>query len=294
MTDLLSYLQVKGDLIEGRLNQLVPLMPGPSAMLYEAARYSLLGGGKRLRPVMTLATVEAFKKDPLPSLTPACTLELIHTYSLIHDDLPCMDNDDFRRGKPSLHKQYNEGHAVLTGDYLLTYAFEILSNDPGISCEKKVQLIAILANRSGGQGMIGGQVMDIANEGKPLSLELMKLLHQSKTAALISAAVEFGGVMSDAGPIEMAALRLFGENIGLAFQIMDDILDVTSSEAKRGRKISSDLVNHKTTYVTLLGIDKAREAAKMHREAGIEALRQLSIDSSQLIQLADFVINRRS
>lgn len=293
MTMVVDYLKTQGDVIEKRLNELIPSSLGPYQQLFEAARYSLLGGGKRIRPMITLATVQAFSGDASIALTPACTLEFIHTYSLIHDDLPCMDDDDFRRGKPSLHKKYNEGHAVLTGDFLLTYAFEVLATDPLLSAEKKIKLIEILAKRSGSDGMIGGQVMDIGYVGNPLTLEQLSLLHKNKTAALISAAVEFGGIIADANPEQLKFLRLFGENIGLAFQIMDDILDVTSSAVKHGRSVASDIINGKTTYVSLLGVDKAREAAKHHHTQALHALAQLPINPELLAALSTFIIDRQ-
>lgn len=293
MNDIAQYLQNQNQLIEEELNRLVPFHHGPYQQLFESARYSLLGGGKRLRPIITLATTTTLEGDPQLALSPACALELIHTYSLIHDDLPCMDDDDYRRGKLTVHKKYSEGHAVLTGDFLLTYAFEILATNPKLTNDQKVKLISILAKRSGSHGMIGGQVMDVAAEGKSINLETLALIHHNKTGALITASVEFGGIIANASETHMDYLRQFGENIGLAFQIVDDILDVTSSQNKHGRSIASDILNEKCTYVSLLGVDRSKAYAQECYEKALRALKQLPYSSSLLINLADFIISRQ-
>ncbi len=291
--DILQYLQTQSQMIERHLDSLIPLHNGPYQHLFEAARYTLLGAGKRLRPIMTLATTHMLGGNQKIAIFPACTLEIVHTYSLIHDDLPCMDNDDYRRGKLTVHKKYSEGHAVLTGDYLLTYAFEILATDTQISAEKRVELIATLAKHIGGNGMIGGQVMDLAYEGEKINLDTLRLLHRHKTAALLMAAVEFGGILANASPLHRAYLQQFSENIGLAFQIIDDILDVTSSQTKHGRHVASDLINDKSTYVSLLGLEQAQASARDCYDQAIKALQALPFDSSLLVSLADFVIHRQ-
>lgn len=293
-TDIRDYIQSEGQAIEIELERLIPNHHGPFEELYSAARYALLGGGKRLRPILTLATVQVLGGNPQLALTPACTLELIHTYSMIHDDLPCMDNDDYRRGKLTVHKQYSEGHAVLTGDYLLTYAFEVLATSPHLDAETKIALITTLAHRSGSDGMIGGQVMDLAYEGKKIPLETLRLLHRNKTAALITASIEFGGIIAKATPLQLNQLRQFGESIGLAFQIIDDILDVTSSKAKHGKTISSDILNDKSTYVSLLGIDQARKYAQNLYDESTIALKPIQTDTSLLVALADFALKREN
>jgi geranylgeranyl pyrophosphate synthase len=251
-----------------------------------------LGGGKRLRPVLALATAKTFGEDTEIGLSAACTLEMVHTYSMIHDDLPCMDDDDYRRGKLTVHKKFNEGHAILTGDYLLTYAFEVLANDSLLSLDKKVKLIRTLAHCIGGDGMVGGQVMDLAFEKKKISLDTLRLLHQKKTGALLTAAVEFGGIIANVTEQQMNPLRQFGENIGLAFQIVDDILDVTASHTKHGRETASDFMNEKSTYVTLLGVEQAQVYAQEYYQKAIQALKALPINSSLLIYLADYVLKR--
>lgn len=293
MTDIAQYLLGQGQIIERELENLVAMHHGPYQELFEAARHALLGGGKRLRPILVLTTVRMLGSDPQLALRPACTLELIHTYSMIHDDLPCMDNDDYRRGKLTVHKKYNDGLAVLTGDFLLTYAFEVLATDMHLSAEKKSQLIATLAHRSGSNGMIGGQVMDLAYEGKKIPLETLRLLHRNKTAALITAAVEFGGIISNAPPVHLDALRQYGEAIGLAFQVIDDILDVSSSEVKHGKAIPSDILKKKSTYVSLLGIEQAQTYAHNFYQQAVKSLKALPYDSSLLIGLSDFILKRK-
>lgn len=287
-----DYLKDKSCLIERRLDELIPEKNVPYNQLYRAARYALLGGGKRLRPILTLATVEMFGTPEETALTPACALEMVHTYSLIHDDLPCMDDDDYRRGKPSLHKAFPEGHAVLTGDYLLTYAFEVLASSEGISAPQKIQLMHLLAKNAGGEGMVGGQVMDLEGEGQPLKLETLRQIHQYKTGAMISASIEFGGILANASDEQMHHLKKFGENIGLAFQIIDDLLDVTASEQKHGKKTSSDQQNNKTTYVTLLGIEQSMQTAQALLHQAITHLNHIKKETSTLMQLAEHLIFR--
>lgn len=293
MIALSDYLQSQRQLVETQLERLLPVRHGPCEHLFEAARYAILAGGKRLRPILALTTTRMLGGDPALVLSPACTLEMIHSYSLIHDDLPCMDNDDYRRGKLTIHKKYSEGHAVLTGDFLLTYAFEVLATDSQLKADQKIQLITTLAKQSGSEGMIGGQVMDIAYEGKKIPIDTLRLLHRNKTGALIVAAIEFGGIIANATAVQMVYLRQFGEHLGLAFQVVDDILDVTSSQAKHGRAIASDVLNEKSTYVSLLGIEQAKACALNYYHQAISALKQLPYDTTLLINLADYVIHRK-
>lgn len=278
-------IQDKCKLVETRLDQLVAEKNVPYNNLLGAARYSLLAGGKRLRPILTLATAETLGCNLENALDPACALEMIHTYSLIHDDLPCMDDDDFRRGKPSLHKAFPEGHAVLAGDFLLTFAFEVVAHAPFLSSEQKVELIHLLAKNSGAEGMIGGQVMDIESEGKTITFEFLREIHARKTGALITAAIECGGIVAKASAEHREILRQFGHEIGLAFQIIDDILDVTSNK-------NSDIKNRKATYVTLLGLEKASALADIHYQAALEKLEKLPYNTSILSGLAEFVVQK--
>jgi geranylgeranyl diphosphate synthase, type II len=206
------------------------------AELFEAVRYALLSPGKRLRPLITLAIVTDFKGSMEKALLPACALELIHTYSLIHDDLPCMDDDDWRRGKPSLHKVYGEGRALLVGDLLLTYAFQLLAESPGLSSEERITLIRTLTHRIGPQGMIGGQAADLFNQ--KIDWPTLQSIHLNKTAALISAACEFGGILSALSVETMTLLKEIGTNLGIAFQIIDDLLDHVKERGKMTNTLS--------------------------------------------------------
>lgn len=254
-------MHIEKERIEQRLNDLLAETQDPYNSLFEAARYSILGGGKRFRPLLAIFTAELLGCTLEKILTPACALEMIHTYSLIHDDLPSMDNDDIRRGKPSLHKAYLEGHAILTGDFLLTYAFDVIANAPHLSDKQKVELISVLAKKSGAHGMIGGQVMDIATTGKPIDLPTLKQIHQNKTGALITASVEFGAIAANTSAEKRQALRTFGENIGLAFQIVDDVHDAaddTTSYAsllgtKKSLALAGSLTNEALTILDSLG-----------------------------------------
>lgn len=291
-TNFKTYISDKCDLIEQALDRLIPEQDVPYNKLFAAARYSLLEGGKRLRPILTLATTESLGGSLEAAMAPACALEMIHTYSLIHDDLPCMDNDDFRRGKPSLHRAFPEGHAVLTGDYLLTHAFGVLSQASHLSAEQRLQLVTILSQRAGSDGMISGQVLDLDVVGKKIDLEALKLVHRLKTGALLKASIEFGGIVANISETDMGHLRQFGEQIGLAFQIVDDILDVTASEQKHGKKTASDVLNNKTTYVSLLGLDRSRTLAQDLSNAASQTLQKLPCDVSLLSGLAQLIVQR--
>ncbi len=230
-----------------------------------AARYSLFSGGKRLRPLFTLSTAYSLKAPLEKAIIPACAIELIHTYSMIHDDLPAMDNDDFRRGKPTLHKVHNEAKAILAGDYLLTIAFEALANSD-LDISTKVELIKLIANRSASKGMIGGQWQDIESEKKRLSLEETEKLHHMKTGALIEASILAGAYVAQAPADIQEKLSQFALKIGLAFQVIDDVLDHTHPHEKHG--VKSDLEKEKSTYVSLMGIEDAkRHAEKLYVDA---------------------------
>lgn len=290
--DISIYISDKNQQIEARLTQLVSEKNVAYNQLFKAARYSLFSGGKRLRPLLTLATAELF--DPSGSvraLSAACAIEMVHTYSLIHDDIPCMDDDDFRRGKPSLHKAFGEAHAVLAGDYLLTLAFEVIAQDVHLLAEQKIALICLLAKHSGADGMIGGQVMDIEAVGKALNLEQLSAIHQCKTGAMICAAIESGALISGASPNEVAALRVFGSEIGFAFQIIDDVLDITASY-KKGKAVSSDSRNHKTTFASLMGIEAAKQTAQDLLECALTHLKQISRPTQMLQAIAKNLVLR--
>lgn len=287
-----EYILKTCNLIEETLNELISLTDTPYNEIFLAARYSTLQGGKRLRPLLAIVTAEIFGCSRSKSLVPSATLELIHTYSLIHDDLPCMDDDDFRRGKPSLHKAFKEGVAVLTGDYLLTYAFEVLADAHDLSSDQKLQLIRCLAKASGAKGMIAGQVMDISSENKEMDLATLQDIHIKKTGMLIAAALEFGAIIGNASQAHQALLKEFGLQLGLAFQIVDDILDVTASLEKHGREVATDLINGKTTYVSLLGIDDSKRLAESVTKNALDLLKILPFDTKILTHLAESLVNR--
>lgn len=274
-------------LVEQELDRLVPEEHTPYVKLLSAARYSVLSGGKRMRPVLTLATAEMFGVPAAKAMRAACALELVHTYSLIHDDLPCMDDDDFRRGKPSLHCAYPEGHAVLTGDFLLTYAFDVIVNDPLLTPIQKVKLISVLSARAGAFGMIGGQVMDLESESKAIDLSILRYIHQLKTGALITAAFEFGAILAEVEESSYATVRQFGQEIGLAFQVIDDLLDASDPA------MLSDLKNEKATYVSLLGLEETKKCAETLLQTALETIRQLPLETGLLEYLATHLVHRK-
>lgn len=281
-------------LVDGKLSSIlldVSCSIPSKAELIEAASYAL-SGGKRLRPILALVTTEMFGKPIDKALSTASALELIHAYSLIHDDLPCMDDDDFRRGKPTVHKAFGEGLAVLTGDFLNTLAFEVIARDEQLSFEQRIDLICLISKHAGIQGMIGGQVMDIAAQGKEIAFEDLKCIHRCKTGALITASIVSGGIVAEAHPSEIDILKNFGEKIGLAFQIADDILDVTASEKKHGKKIASDVINGKPTYMTFMSLDSAWQEAENWLQSALHELKMLSCDTTLLESLAKRLVNR--
>lgn len=282
------YLQ----LIERRMAELLAVKDPEAGRLFDAARYTALSGGKRLRPMLTLATTESLGGNIELALIPACAIEMVHTYSLIHDDLPCMDDDDYRRGQLTVHKKFDEPTAVLTGDFLLTYAFEILAEAPGLNAEQKIALIASLAKAAGGKGMIAGQMLDLEAENSSVSLESLKLIHRRKTGDILTAAIEFGAIIANTPPEHMQILQKFGGLVGLAYQIIDDVIDVTASEQKHGKKISSDAINGKTTYITLLGVEGSKDAAATLLNEGFESLLNVPFKTTALQSLAGTLVNR--
>jgi geranylgeranyl diphosphate synthase type II len=287
-----EYINHTGILIEQRLAELVADKNVPYHQLFSAARYALLSGGKRIRPLLLTATANVFDYDHTHSLSAACAIEMVHTYSMIHDDLPCMDNDDFRRGKPTLHRAFPEAHAVLTGDYLLTYAFELLVGDPMLSAQQQSALVLALARGSGSDGMVAGQVMDIEAEGVAINPEHLQLIHRYKTGALITAAVEMGAIVGKASKADTEALCGYASALGLAFQIVDDILDVSCSEEKHGKKVSSDVLKDKMTYVKIFGLEGAKAKAYEQVAAAKQCLATVDGDTSLLSKMADRVLQR--
>lgn len=260
-----------------------------------AARYSLLSGGKRIRPVLVLATVACLGSDPELALPYAAALEMIHTYSLVHDDLPCMDDDDLRRGRPTCHKQFGEALAVLAGDALLNRAFEVMLDDMTTGCQNKIEAARIIARAAGSSGMIAGQTLDLEAEGQLIPPEKLERLHQLKTGQLILAPVLAACALADASVPVTSLFQSFAANLGLAFQIQDDILDVTASESRLGKSTGKDQRDQKSTYVTLFGLDTAqaylKEATRQAKEA-LGAVAGLGYDTTFLEDLADYLLLR--
>lgn len=279
--------------IHNRLEALFAESTNPAKnRLHAAARHLLLGSGKRLRPLIVISTAELFGAQAEAALDPACALEMIHTYSLIHDDLPCMDNDDYRRGLPTVHRKFDEATAVLAGDLLLTVAFEVLANAPLLSSDQRLQLISLFSADAGQEGMIGGQMMDLLAEGNMLSKEEILSVYAYKTSALISAGFVAGGIIGRSSKEELLILKRFGTHLGLIFQIVDDILDVTNSQEHKGCALSSDMVNDKSTLVSLIGIEESTAIAYDLKKTALELLEKLSIETSSLRELTEKIIEK--
>ena len=260
--------------------------------LYEAMNYSLLQGGKRIRPILTKAVLDAMKVDASLYKEFLCALECIHTYSLIHDDLPAMDNDDYRRGNLTNHKVYGDGMAILAGDGLLTYAFQLCSENTTASAEQKIKAIQCLATAAGPEGMVGGQAFDLLSEGKHIPLEELKILHSGKTGALFNAAIELGLILSNADQAKYAAYMTYANCLGLLFQITDDILDVTGTIEELGKTPGSDIRQDKSTYVSLLGLDEARNEAHAVAQKAHAALATIEDDTHILSAIIDYLMDR--
>jgi farnesyl diphosphate synthase len=283
--------------IERVLEQALSLPDPGTARLREAMRYSVLGAGKRLRPTLVYLTGEALGA-PLTQLdAPAAAVELIHVYSLVHDDLPAMDDDDLRRGRPTCHRAYDEATAILVGDALQALAFAVLANEPltGVSAPLRLQMIRVLARATGTGGMAGGQAVDLAAVGRTLPVTAIEDMHRRKTGALIQCSVLLGalGAGVSGGP-ELAGLERFGAEIGLAFQIQDDILDVEGDPAVLGKSTGADAAHAKPTYPSTVGLEHARMRARELRDGAIAALAPLGSRSTALVQLANFIVNRAS
>lgn len=265
-------------------------------VLREAMAYSLEAGGKRLRPLLLFATLQAFGKEKNLGVGAACALEMIHTYSLVHDDLPCMDDDDLRRGKPTNHKVFGEAMAVLAGDGLLTYAFQVIMayEQKEISAEKKVRLVLELAKAAGPEGMVGGQVADMEAEGKQLTIDELEYIHKHKTGKLLEFAVLAGSILSDATEEQEEKLLEFAKYIGLAFQIRDDILDVEGTEEEIGKPIGSDVSNEKSTYTTLFTVDRAKDILEETIAKAKDAISPLQLQDEYLLSICDLIAKRNN
>lgn len=268
----------------------------PQKIIFDSMKYSLEAGGKRIRPVLLLETIKMMGGDCSAGIPFACAVEYIHTYSLIHDDLPAMDDDDLRRGKPTNHKVFGEAVAILAGDGLLNSAFEIMSGEIlKNNCIGSVKAMNVIASCAGVNGMIAGQIVDIESEGRSISYEELRYLHSKKTGALIKASVMAGAYIAGANEEELKAVERYSENIGLAFQITDDILDVTGNTSELGKNTGSDIQNDKSTYVSLFGIEKARLLAQDCLKDAVESLG--NFDSQRRLfmeELARFVVMRKN
>ncbi|MGA9771884.1 MAG: polyprenyl synthetase family protein [Blastocatellia bacterium] len=291
-----NYLARRAEEVNEWLDLYVPTVTSPPEQLHRAMRYSLLAGGKRLRPVLVLAAGEALSAATEDLKRAACAIEMIHTYSLIHDDLPAMDNDDLRRGHPTCHKAFGEAVAILAGDALLTLAFRLLASDsPPRNPERQVRVIYEFAAAAGSTfGMIGGQMADIENEGRPVDSRTLEQIHLSKTGALISAAVAVGGIIAGAEDETVERLRAYGRCIGLAFQIADDILDVTSTSEQLGKTPGKDQAANKATYPAIHGLDASKARAIELVDEAVELATGLGVDAPVLEDLARFIIARTS
>ncbi|HWG59040.1 MAG TPA: farnesyl diphosphate synthase [Candidatus Acidoferrales bacterium] len=281
-------------LIEEALGRLLPEEHVAPATIHRAMRYSVLGGGKRLRPILCLEAARLFNDDATAGIAIGCALEFIHTYSLIHDDLPALDNDDLRRGRATCHKVFGDAMAILAGDALLTLAFDTLANAP-VEPQRLIRVIAEIGAAAGTVGgMVGGQVADIEAERNSVNQEGLEYIHRSKTAALIRASVVAGAISSGAGDEEVECLRQFGENVGLAFQIVDDILDVEESSEALGKTAGKDEAQQKATYPALFGLEKSREIAADLGGNALKALDQYGERGARLRQLGELLVARRS
>lgn len=283
----------RADLVEEGLRRELKKVPAYDETLEKAMEYSLMAGGKRLRPVLLMAAADAVGKDGAAFLTTGCAIEMIHTYSLIHDDLPAMDNDDYRRGKPTNHKVFGDGIAVLAGDALLTLAFEVMLRQEGAAPETLVTVVSEMSRAAGPYGMVGGQVLDLEGEGRRLDLAALRKIHMGKTGALFCAAIRSGAILAGAKEEELAALTLYAERFGLAFQITDDILDVTGDEAAIGKPVGSDVRNEKATYVTLTSLEEAKKLAEDAVNEAVAALDIFGERAAFLRDLALFLLGRK-
>lgn len=281
------------EIINNNLDGIIKSSP-LNTKLEESMQYSLDVGGKRIRPVLVLLTLEVLNENYKKGLQTALALEMIHTYSLIHDDLPAMDNDDFRRGKLTNHKVYGEWKAILAGDALLTKAFELIANDKNLEAETKVKVISRLAHDSGNLGMVGGQTLDMDSENTPIELHTLEQIHKAKTGALLKFSILSAADIANVNDETLNTLDCFSEHLGLMFQIKDDLLDVYGDEKKLGKKVGSDVENHKSTYVSLLGKSGAEEKLKYHKDAAIDAINQLKsqYDVEPLLEIVDLFYSR--
>lgn len=292
--ELKKYLEDRKEIIDGALDEILYQGEDMPCQIVEAMRYSVFAGGKRIRPILCLAACEAVGGNTEEVLPIACALELIHTYSLIHDDLPAMDNDDLRRGKPTNHIVYGEAMAILAGDALLTYAFEII-NQLGLKSREKDKIFQTgfeIAKAAGTRGMIGGQVVDMLSENQEISEDTLYFIHNYKTGALIKASVKVGAILGGGKAEHVEALVQYGDNLGLAFQITDDLLDILGDREKIGKPTGSDDKNHKATFPSIFGIEKSKDMAERAVERAILSVNSFGEEAKPLKMLASYLLTR--
>lgn len=291
--DLSQYLDRTCERVDTALDKLLPAESAPPPTIHKAMRYSIFAGGKRIRPVLCLAACEAVGGNLAAAIPLACAVECIHTYSLIHDDLPSMDDDDLRRGKPTNHKVFGEGIAVLAGDALLTEAFALVARSKPPKRYPVQVLVSDLALAAGSLRLIAGQVQDLENEERRASLEEVKTTHLNKTAALITTSIRLGAMAGNASPSELKRLTRYGQDLGLAFQVIDDILDATSTKEVMGKSVRADQKNNKSTFPTVLGLDKSREYAADLIADAHKQLKPFGLRATPLAAIADFFLTRQ-
>ncbi|MGB4438663.1 MAG: polyprenyl synthetase family protein [Sedimentibacter sp.] len=290
-----NWINEKVKIIDDNLSTIIKEEENPQKIIYESMNYSLMSGGKRLRPVLLLGTYEIFQENIEGAIPFACAMEMIHTYSLIHDDLPAMDNSDYRRGRLSNHKKYGEATGILAGDGLLNKAFETgleAALKSNLDINKSVRAFCAIAKSSGADGMIGGQIVDMYGHEKVSSIDDLKYMYSLKTGAIIKSSVVAGAILGGASDAEITALELFAEKLGIAFQIEDDILDVTSTQEILGKAIGSDAANDKITYLSFVNIDEAKKHVEKFTREAIESLNIFGDKAAYMIELAKYLTNR--
>jgi geranylgeranyl diphosphate synthase type II len=293
-----QYLEVRRKQVEAALDSFLPAEKGTLAEHVKAMRYSLFAGGKRVRPILCLAAAEAVQDydDGFPNalVLTACALECIHTYSLIHDDLPAMDDDQLRRGKPTNHMVFSEAGAILAGDSLLTYAFELLSSEElETGATDRLRIISLISKAIGPEGMVGGQFLDLTHEGKEVGYDILREIHSRKTGALITASVQAGGVFGKCTTDQFHALTMYGTQIGLAFQIIDDLLNIEGTQEQLGKAAGSDAARNKATYPALFGLDSSRKKAQEAVNEALTALEGFDERAAMLRELAQYIVTRK-
>lgn len=293
-TQLPSFFEEDRVDVDASLDRLMPAETAQPPSIHQAMRYSVFAGGKRIRPILCLETARVFDPNVATAHYPACAIEFIHTYSLIHDDLPALDNDDLRRGKPTSHKKFGEATAILAGDALLTLAFETIAAAP-VDANRRVAMLAEISSAAGTiNGMVGGQVADLEAEGKRIDPQMLEYIHRSKTAALIRASISSGAICAGASPEDVARLRDFGESLGLLFQVTDDILDVEESSAALGKTAGKDIAQQKATYPAVHGLARSHQIANELAAKAVGELATYSDRASRLREIAEYLVQRRA